>query len=80
LEFSTRPPHAALPIRFKRPTNIRDGKGFIVTGGAGDIGRATAELPIAEGARVVHAHTGRAFGSARSSSTRETMAEPSTGS
>lgn len=53
MEFSTRPPHAPLAIRLKRPTKIHEGKGFIVTGGAGGVGRATAELLLAEGARVV---------------------------
>jgi len=58
-EFSTRLPHAPLAIRPKRPTNVHDGKGFIVTGGAGGIGGATAELLIAEGARVVLADVRR---------------------
>jgi NAD(P)-dependent dehydrogenase (short-subunit alcohol dehydrogenase family) len=59
LEFSTRLPHAPLPIRLKRPANVHSRKGFIVTGGAGGIGRATAELLIAEGARVVLADVRR---------------------
>jgi NAD(P)-dependent dehydrogenase (short-subunit alcohol dehydrogenase family) len=51
-DFSTRPPHAPLPTRAGRLVNWHQGKGFIVTGGAGGIGTATAELLIAEGARV----------------------------
>ncbi len=51
-DFSTRPPHAPLPTRAGRLVNWHQGKGFIVTGGAGGIGAATAELLIAEGARV----------------------------
>jgi NAD(P)-dependent dehydrogenase (short-subunit alcohol dehydrogenase family) len=52
-EFSTRRPHAPLAARSAQPTNRHAGKGFIVTGAAGGIGRATAELLLAEGARVV---------------------------
>ena len=51
-DFSTRPPHAPLPTRTTRPANRHAGKGFIVTGGAGGIGAATAQLLVAEGARV----------------------------
>lgn len=51
-EFSTRPPHQPLPIRARRPGDIHAGKGFIVTGAAGGVGSATAELLAAEGARV----------------------------
>lgn len=51
-EFSTRRPHAPLPVRARRTGNLHAGKGFIVAGGAGGVGRATAELLVAEGARV----------------------------
>jgi NAD(P)-dependent dehydrogenase (short-subunit alcohol dehydrogenase family) len=51
-EFSTRAPHAPLPVRAKRTGDTHAGKGFIVTGGAGGVGRATAALLVAEGARV----------------------------
>ncbi len=58
-EFSTRPPHAPLPVRAKRPGPVHAGKGFLVTGGAGGVGGATAELLIAEGARVALADVRR---------------------
>jgi NAD(P)-dependent dehydrogenase (short-subunit alcohol dehydrogenase family) len=51
-DFSTRPPHAPLPVRARRAGLVHAGKGFIVTGAAGGVGRATAELLLAEGARV----------------------------
>ncbi|WP_158817730.1 SDR family NAD(P)-dependent oxidoreductase [Methylocapsa sp. S129] len=51
-DFSTRPPHAPLPARARQAGAVHAGKGFIVTGGAGGVGRATAELLLAEGARV----------------------------
>lgn len=58
-DFSTRPPHAPLPVRTRQTGDIHAGKGFIVTGGAGGIGRATAELLLAEGARVALADVRR---------------------
>ena len=51
-DFSTRPPHAPLPTRAGQLSHRHAGKGFIVTGGAGGIGAATAELLVAEGAHV----------------------------
>src|SRR5579864_1494489 len=51
-DFSTRPPHAPLPSRAGQLSHRHAGKAFIVTGAAGGIGAATAELLIAEGARV----------------------------
>ena len=51
-DFSTRPPHAPLPVRARRAGPVHAGKGFIVTGAAGGVGRATAELLLAEGAHV----------------------------
>jgi len=58
-EFSTRKPHAPLLSRASRPTKQHAGKGFIVTGAAGGVGRATAELLLAEGGRVVLADVKR---------------------
>jgi NAD(P)-dependent dehydrogenase (short-subunit alcohol dehydrogenase family) len=51
-QFSTRAPHSPLPSR--RPENfpLHAGKGFLVTGAAGGIGRATAALLAARGARI----------------------------
>jgi NAD(P)-dependent dehydrogenase (short-subunit alcohol dehydrogenase family) len=59
-EFSTRAPHAPIAPRHARPFNRHTGKGFIVTGAAGGIGRATAALLLDEGARVVLADVRRA--------------------
>ncbi len=58
-EFSTRPLHTPLPVRAKRPRDVHVGKGFIVTGAAGGIGCSTAELLVAEGARVALADVRR---------------------
>jgi NAD(P)-dependent dehydrogenase (short-subunit alcohol dehydrogenase family) len=58
-EFSTRKPHAPLPARAGRPTNRHAGKGFVVTGAAGGVGRAAAELLLAEGGRVILADVKR---------------------
>ncbi|HLW90218.1 MAG TPA: SDR family oxidoreductase [Roseiarcus sp.] len=58
-EFSTRAPHEPLATRAKRATPVHEGKTFVVTGGAGGIGRATGELLIAEGARVALADVRR---------------------
>jgi NAD(P)-dependent dehydrogenase (short-subunit alcohol dehydrogenase family) len=52
-EFSTRKPHEPLPSRAVQPSKRHAGKGFIVTGAAGGVGRAAAELLLAEGGRVV---------------------------
>jgi NAD(P)-dependent dehydrogenase (short-subunit alcohol dehydrogenase family) len=52
-EFSTRPPHAPIAPRQTRSFDRHAGKGFIVTGAAGGIGRAAAALLIDEGAHVV---------------------------
>jgi len=41
-EFSTRPPHAPIAPRQTRSFDRHAGKGFIVTGAAGGIGRAAA--------------------------------------
>ena len=58
-DFSTRPPHAPLPVRARRPGPVHAGKGFIVTGAAGGVGCATAALLVAEGARVALADVRR---------------------
>ena len=51
-QFSTRPPHRPLPVRDPVRSKRHQGRGILVTGAAGGIGRATAELLAAEGARV----------------------------
>ena len=51
-QFSTRPPHRPLPVRDSVRLRAHDRKGILVTGAAGGIGRATAELLAAEGAPV----------------------------
>jgi NAD(P)-dependent dehydrogenase (short-subunit alcohol dehydrogenase family) len=51
-QFSTRPPHLPLPVRNPVRWRKHEGKGVLVTGAAGGVGRATAELLAAEGARV----------------------------
>jgi len=52
-QFSTRPPHSPLPSRQTKDFALHAGKGFLVTGAAGGIGRATAARLAARGARVV---------------------------
>ena len=48
----TRPPHASLPVR-KVPRSTRhEGRRILITGAAGGVGHATAELLAAEGASV----------------------------
>ena len=51
-QFSTRPPHRPLPVRAGVLCKAHEGKGILITGAAGGVGRATAELLAAEGARV----------------------------
>ena len=51
-QFSTRPPHASLPSRQPKDFALHSGKGFLVTGAAGGIGRATAARLAARGARI----------------------------
>ena len=51
-QFSTRPPHAPLLVRAPAAAKRHAGKGVLVTGAAGGVGRGTAELLAAEGARV----------------------------
>ncbi len=45
--------HAALPVRESRLLPTHEGKGFIVTGGTGGMGKAIVEHLLAQGARVV---------------------------
>lgn len=45
-------PGATLPVREPRIFPVHEGKGFIVTGGSGGIGKAIAGLLVAQGARV----------------------------
>ena len=52
-KYVTRRPEKALPLRKSRVFPVHAGKGFIVTGGSGGIGKAIAELLIAQEARVV---------------------------
>jgi NAD(P)-dependent dehydrogenase (short-subunit alcohol dehydrogenase family) len=54
-QFSTRPPHRPLPARAAARSNVHAGKAFLVTGAAGGVGRATAELLVAQGGRVAFA-------------------------
>jgi len=51
-QFSTRPPHSPLPSRPAKNFALHAGKNFLVTGAAGGVGRATAALLAARGARV----------------------------
>ena len=51
-QFSTRPPHAALPIRSVPRSARHERRRILITGAAGGVGRATAEHLVAEGARV----------------------------
>jgi NAD(P)-dependent dehydrogenase (short-subunit alcohol dehydrogenase family) len=51
-QFSTRPPHAPLPVRDVPRSRRHDRRRILITGAAGGIGRATAELLAAEGASV----------------------------
>lgn len=52
-KYSARRPDKALPVRKSRAFPVHAGKGFLVTGGSGGIGKAIAELLIAQEARVV---------------------------
>jgi NAD(P)-dependent dehydrogenase (short-subunit alcohol dehydrogenase family) len=52
-KYETRRPDKPLPLRKSRAFPVHAGKGFVVTGGTGGIGRAIAELLIAQEARVV---------------------------
>jgi NAD(P)-dependent dehydrogenase (short-subunit alcohol dehydrogenase family) len=51
-QFSTRPAHSALLARPAKDLAIHAGKNFLITGAAGGVGRATAGLLAARGARV----------------------------
>ena len=51
-QFSTRPPHRPLPVRDPARSKEHEGRNILVTGAAGGVGRATAELLAVEGARV----------------------------
>jgi len=51
-QFSTRPQHRPLAQRNPVPLKRYAGKRFLVIGAAGGIGRATAELLAAEGAKI----------------------------
>lgn len=51
-QFSTRPQHAPLARRNPARGQRHAGKRFLVTGAAGGIGRATAELLASEGAQI----------------------------
>ncbi len=51
-QFSTCPPHRPLPVRDPVRSKRHHGRVILVTGAAGGVGRATAELLAAEGARV----------------------------
>ena len=83
-EFSTRKPHAPLPVRAGQSSQRHAGKGFVVTGAAGGVGRAAAELLVAEGARVVLADIKRdrldeaiaAIGASRASAVALDAADP----
>ena len=52
-KYNTTSASTPLPIRSPRIFPVHEGKGFIVTGGAGGIGKAIAGLLLAQGARVV---------------------------
>ena len=45
----TRPPHAPLPIRDGFRSRAHEGKGILVTGAAGGVGRATVAAPCVAG-------------------------------
>ncbi len=52
-KYSTSRPETALPLRSPRIFPVHEGKGIIVTGAAGGIGKAIVGLLLAQGARVV---------------------------
>jgi NAD(P)-dependent dehydrogenase (short-subunit alcohol dehydrogenase family) len=52
-KYSTTHRDAPLPVRTPEVFRVHRGKGFVVTGAAGGIGRAIAELLLAQGAAVV---------------------------
>lgn len=52
-KYSTTERSRALPVRRPEVFPVHAGRSFIVTGGAGGIGKAIAELLLAQGARVV---------------------------
>lgn len=52
-KYSTTDRKTPLPVRVPEVFPVHRGKGFVVTGGAGGIGRAIAEHIIAQGAAVV---------------------------
>ncbi len=52
-KYSTSRPETALPLRNPRIFPVHEGKGIIVTGAAGGIGKAIVGLLLAQGARVV---------------------------
>jgi NAD(P)-dependent dehydrogenase (short-subunit alcohol dehydrogenase family) len=51
-QFSIRPPHRPLPVRDGVLGKAHEGKGILITGAAGGVGRVTAKLLAAQGARV----------------------------
>jgi NAD(P)-dependent dehydrogenase (short-subunit alcohol dehydrogenase family) len=52
-KYSTTDRKMPLPVRSPEAFPVHSGKGFVVTGAAGGIGRAIAEHLVAQGARVV---------------------------
>ncbi len=52
-KYNTTAASTPLPVRSPRIFPVHEGKGFIVTGGAGGIGGAISALLLAQGARVV---------------------------
>ncbi|HEY1864352.1 MAG TPA: SDR family oxidoreductase [Roseiarcus sp.] len=51
-QFFTRPPHAPLPVRAVPRARRHERRHILITGAAGGVGRATAELLAAEGASI----------------------------